>query len=335
MVNAPNDGQNVKKSSEDDIELPFDGEPTKAPPISNGEVIDRKTGEVMDKRPENKSQPQVQPKPEEPKTIVKIPAANEKTDQRGIKVLLATKKDVLKNFLGNEKNAMAFMSAVMFSVEKVPELLNCTAGSIMSAFMECAAIKLYPGSSSGDCYVLPYKGKAQFQLGYKGVKTLAYRSGVLRLWAEIRYEKDKFKQTLGTSPKIEHMPFNDDDDLRGEPIGAYACAEVNPGVVIFKYLPKSKIMKIKAKSPSAKSEYSPWNGNDPDLWMWKKCAVKQLGKTMPQSDEMKRAFYLDNVSEGGGHIESDGNIYEAAFENSDANIEQGKDKKEALRKKKQ
>lgn len=294
--------------------------------------------------------PQSQPKPQQqvqPKYTAENNRAVKAPDQKEQSIknfgasyigqLLQKKEAALTNFLGDKQNAMRFLSSVMHSVEKTPKLLECDVNSVLSAFMECAALGLYPGNASGDCYVLPYKGKAQFQLGYKGVKTLSYRSGVLRLWAEIIYEKDFYKEELGSNPKLTHIPPKFGEE-RGEPIGAYACAEVNPGVVIFKSLTKKQIMELKAKSPAAKSEYSPWNsGIDIDYWMWKKCTIKQLGKTMPQSDKLQRAIYLDNVAEQGGYINSNGEIVEPDFGSQEVEvdvIENGKAKKAHLRKNK-
>lgn len=265
---------------------------------------------------------------------------NQLITENQFKLLLNQKKSALQNFLGDEKRALRFMSAVTYAMNKIPDLYKCTPESLMGAFMECASLNLFPGR--GDCDILPYKKgfgdnaeyQAQFQLGYKGAKTLAYRSGVLRCGTEVVYEKDKFKQELGIVQKLVHVP---DEGSRGKPVRAYAWAEVTPGAIIFKVMSKDDIMKIKALSKAKDSKYSPWNsGNDPMLWMWQKTAFKQLAKMMPTSDELDRAIYLDNVSERGGYIEAEGEIIEAPFDEapktSEEKIEKVNDKKEEMRK---
>lgn len=253
--------------------------------------------------------------------------------QNMIQKLLATKEKALKNYLGDKDNALRFMTAVMHCIEKTPKLLECTPQSVIGAFMECAALGLYPGNASGDCYVLPYAGKAQFQLGYKGMKTLAYRSGVLACDTDIVFSKDKFKIVRGTNPRIEHEEANGD---RGKPIGAYAWAEVTPGNKIFFYMKEAEIMKIKALSQAKDSKYSPWNSNnDPMMWMWRKTPFKQLAKMMPTSEKLSRAIYADNVSERGGYFLDEGKIIDVGFEDSETKIEIGKDKKQALRDRKE
>lgn len=239
--------------------------------------------------------------------------------------LLQQKENALKNFLGSKENTMKFMSAVMHAIQKVPDLAKCDNQSVLAAFTECAVLGLYPSSYAGDCYVLPYKGKAQFQLGYQGVKTLAYRSGILRCGTEIVHENDEFEEILGTKQELHHKPAKGD---RGKAIGAYAWAEVNKDSVIFKYMSESEIMEIKKTSPAASSQYSPWNQNDPQKWMWQKTVFKQMGKMMPKSDKLERAIYLDNVSERGGYIKDESEVVEVPFNDK---FNEAQSKKEALR----
>jgi recombination protein RecT len=283
-------------------------------------VADAKTGEVLSQeKPSNVSTPVI---PE----VIKTPA-------NPFQKLLASKQAALKNFLGNEHNALRFMSSVMHCMDKIPDLKKCEPNSLMGAFMECAALGLYPGTHSGDCYVLPYAGKAQFQIGYRGFKTLAFRAGILACGSDVVYENDKYREYRGSNPRIEHtVPM---DGPRGEPIRAYAWAEVSPGKIVFKSMSEEEIMKIKNMSQASKSSYSPWSGKtDPMLWMWQKTCFKQLAKLLPTSEKLDRAVYADNVSERGGYFESEDQLIEVGFEDSETKIEIGKDRKQALRDKK-
>lgn len=245
--------------------------------------------------------------------------------------LLNKKMNALQNFLGSKENALRFMSSVMKCIEANPALLKCKPESLMGALMEAAGLRFYVGDYSGDCYIIPYGDVAQFQLGYRGLKTLAYRSGLLRAGTEMVYEKDKFKEELGTLQRLTHARADGD---RGAPIGAYAWAEVTPGKIVFRYMTEDQIMEIKKLSQGATSKYSPWNSKqDPEKWMWQKTAWKQLAKMIPTSDQLDRAVYLDNVAERGGYIESEGVVVEVPFEKTqDDRIDEGKGRKEALRK---
>lgn len=262
----------------------------------------------------------------------------ENTSVVTIHKLLESRQTALKNFLGSQKNALRFISSVMQCINMTPKLLLCKHESLVGAFLECAAVGLFPSSWSGECYVLPYDSKdgmmAQFQMGYKGFITLGYRSGVQSIWTNIVYKNDKFKEYKGTDPKIEHEVAPGD---RGEPIGVYACAKVN-GETIFLFMKKDQVMKIKSMSKAKDSKYSPWNSNDPEMWMWKKTAIKQLAKTFPRGDagQMGKAIYLDNISERGGYIQDEGKIVDVPFdEPDDQKIDSAKDKKDKLKKKKE
>lgn len=201
---------------------------------------------------------------------------------------------VTNYFRGDKKNAAKFMTAVISSVQKIPALLACDRESLITAFMCAAELELYPTGVSGEAYVIPYKGKAQFQLGYQGFITLFFRAGVQSLRANIVYEKDVFEYEEGLEPKLVHKPDPFIKD-RGAPKGAYAIAVVN-GQSIFKVMSKDEIMEIKEFSQSKDSKFTPWDrDNDPELWMWKKTVIKQLGKLLPKNETINRAISADNA----------------------------------------
>jgi recombinational DNA repair protein RecT len=48
-------------------------------------------------------------------------------------------------------------------------------------------------------------------------------------------------------------------------------------------------------SKSFESTHTPWDEkNDPELWMWKKTVLKQLGKMLPKNATINRAIAEDN-----------------------------------------
>lgn len=200
-------------------------------------------------------------------------------------------KQVSNYFMGKKDEAMKFMSAVINSVQKTPELLKCDKASLMQSFMTCAEYQLYPSNASGEAYVLPYAGKAQFQLGYQGVITLLYRNGIDTINTNIVFENDVFEYEEGLTPKLVHKPTFKN---RGEAIGVYAIAVVN-GQKIFKVMGKEDVMKFKTFSKSGTSQYSPWNEkNDPELHMWRKTCIKQLAKVLPKNNVIAKALEKDN-----------------------------------------
>ena len=221
------------------------------------------------------------------KQIQKINSADD------LKILLAKQYQAqINNYFGDEKKALKFLSSVMASVQRTPKLLECDPVTVVNSFMTMAQLELMPSDVSGEAYVIPYKGKAQFQLGYQGLVTLFYRAGVKSIISEIVYEKDKFDYTNG---QVTHSPDVFADD-RGKPIGAYVIVETQTGGKIAKVMKKKDIIEIgKRFSQSFTSEYSPWNEkNDPELWMYRKTVIKQIAKLIPKNETIYKAIAIDN-----------------------------------------
>lgn len=198
----------------------------------------------------------------------------------------------IENFFGDPKLALEFLSNVMASVQRTPKLMECDGASLMNAFMTMASLKLMPSGVSGEAYVLPYKGVAQFQLGYKGLVTLFYRAGARSIIAEIVHENDQFNFLNG---EISHVydPFADN---RGEVKGAYVIIELQSGGRIYKAMSKKEILEIAKKfSKSYGTDFSPWTeGQDPQGWMLKKTVLKQAAKLVPQNETIYKALAADN-----------------------------------------
>lgn len=200
------------------------------------------------------------------------------------------------NYFGDEKLALRFFSSVIASTQRIPELIKCTPTSIINSFMTMAQLGFMPSGVSGEAYVLPYKKgqvlEAQFQIGYQGLVTLFYRSGVKEIAAEIVYSNDFFEYVNG---QITHRPdiFSKD---RGTPVGAYVIVGLQTGGSVNKVMSSHEILGIGSKfSKSYSSEYSPWKiKNDPQLWMWKKTVLKQVAKLVPKNEAIMTAIAEDN-----------------------------------------
>lgn len=198
----------------------------------------------------------------------------------------------LQNFLGDEKSALKFLSAMVYSVNNNPKLLSCSIDSVMDAFMKCAELNLYPSSVSGDCFVIPYAGEAKFQLGYQGIVKLLARSSIIVTACNLIHANDPWDYEEGLTPKLYHKPdiFSD----RGDPIGVYVIMNVQ-GISIPHAMPKAMIMKFKDLAPGGKTKDSPWNSSkDPELWMWKKTCLKQASKKLPKNELLSKAVSWDN-----------------------------------------
>ena len=87
--------------------------------------------------------------------------------------------DVIKNrfteILG--KNAAGFTSALLNIYNSNNQLQQCDARSILGAAGLAATLNLSITPSLGQAYVVPFRGKATFQIGVRGLIQLAHRTG--------------------------------------------------------------------------------------------------------------------------------------------------------------
>jgi recombination protein RecT len=204
-------------------------------------------------------------------------------------------KAALISYLGDENKLIKFVSSMRMCFAMNPKLKNCTPDSLRNVFLNCAEWGLYPSHVTGECYVIPYKDEATFQLGYQGMITLAYRAGVKHIDAQVVYENDVFEYEYGLNQSLKHVPDKFSAD-RGKSIGAYAVATLDSGIQKFEIMSEADIFKHRAKSQSWRSsqKYSPWNPeNDPQLIMWRKTCLKQLFKMLPKTPVMQQAIAAD------------------------------------------
>lgn len=166
--------------------------------------------------------------------------------------------------------------------------------SFLAAMMTAAQLGLDLTPTLGQAYIIPYKGKAQFQLGYKGLLDLAYRTGMFkRIEAREVHQKDAFEIAYGLEGTLRHKPLLQGD--RGEVIGYYALFELNNGGYSYLYLNKEEVMAhAKRFSEAFKAGYAtPWTTDFNE--MAKKTAVKALLKYAPLSTEIRSNVQQDET----------------------------------------
>lgn len=176
-------------------------------------------------------------------------------------------------------------------VSKSPAIADCTAQSIVSAVMEAAVLGLRISSALGQCYFVPYAGKVQFQIGYRGWIELARRSGKIRdLYAHCVYEGDDFEYELGLEPKLKHKPAQ----MAGKMTHVYAVAHYIDGGYSFMVMAKDEIEKLRLRNPAQREAPSgAWKTDYEE--MAKAKVIKRLSKYMPLSDEMATASAADDA----------------------------------------
>ncbi len=79
-----------------------------------------------------------------------------------------------------DTSAPSFISSILTIFRGNPKLQDCSPNSIITAAGIAAALKLPINPSLGFAHIVPYKGQAQFQLGWRGYIQMAMRSGLYR-----------------------------------------------------------------------------------------------------------------------------------------------------------
>lgn len=183
-----------------------------------------------------------------------------------------------------------------------PALLRADKASFLGTIMQSAQLGLELGGALGQAYPVPYKGKVQFILGYKGMLALAFRSGmVTSLSAHKVCEHDEFEFTYGLEQQLDHRPRM--DGPRGEAIAYYAVAQIKGGGHAFKVMSRSDIEEIRDGSDGYKAfkankiKDNPWNSSFDE--MAKKTVLRRLFKYLPVSVELSQAVGLDEMADAG------------------------------------
>ena len=103
-----------------------------------------------------------------------ITAAKEAKTLKGMLEMPAY-KNKFSEMLG--KKAAGFMSSIIAVANNNKLLAKAEPSTVIGAAAQAAMLDLPINQSLGFAYIVPYKGAAQFQLGYKGYIQLAQRSG--------------------------------------------------------------------------------------------------------------------------------------------------------------
>lgn len=83
-----------------------------------------------------------------------------------------------KDVLGGQANA--YIASVLIAIANNDALQACTPSSVVKSAMRAATLRLTCDPSVGEAYLVPFKGQATLVIGYKGLRTMALRTGKYR-----------------------------------------------------------------------------------------------------------------------------------------------------------
>lgn len=194
----------------------------------------------------------------------------------------------LKNSL-KEKSGQ-FMSSMIDLYNSDTQLQNCDPQAVAMECVKAAALDLPIVKSLGFAYVVPYKGKPTFTIGYKGLIQLAQRTGKYKtINAGTVYDGE----LLGED-KLSGMLDLSGEKVSDEVVGYFAYFRLLNGYEKTIYMSKED-MQVYAErySPSYNSKYSPWQ-TEFDKMAQKTVLRKLISTYGPMSVEMQKAVEADD-----------------------------------------
>lgn len=205
-----------------------------------------------------------------------------------------------------EADATQFIASLVSAVQTNKALMECTNKSLFSAALLGQSLKLSPSPQLGQFYLVPYKDRktgiteAQFQIGAKGYKQLAVRSGQYKKIVTSVIKEGELKGCNPITEEYVFRPVLDPEAREKLPIiGYYASFVLNNGFQKELYWSKEKMKQHALKySQGYRSDVS--KGTAYTYWskdfdgMAEKTMIRQLiSKWGIMSIEMQKAYESD------------------------------------------
>jgi len=177
----------------------------------------------------------------------------------GIYELCNSRREKLLPFLNNnnlffEKLARSFA----WEINTNEKLKTCSQISMVQAFYKCCEYGLDPASSLGQAWMIPYAGKIDFQIGYRGwLKLLFNNPLVANVYSYNVYKNDEFSYELGMNPNIKHIPSKE-TQTKENLIASYGVVKLKSGESQIRVCFREEINDSMTASRGSHKTDSPW-----------------------------------------------------------------------------
>lgn len=204
------------------------------------------------------------------------------------------------------KKAPQFMASILNLYNSEATLQKAEPMTIVSSAMVAASLDLPIDKNLGYAWIVPYKGKAQFQLGYKGYIQLALRTGQYKAINVIEVREGELIKWNRLTEEIE---LDLDAATSDKVIGYCGYFRLINGFEKSVYWSKEEMTKHKNKF--SKSDFG-WN-KDWDAMAKKTVLRNMLGKWGILSIEMQKAVSEDEQERELKDITDEVDEYEEPF----------------------
>lgn len=181
-----------------------------------------------------------------------------------------------------------FTISILSVLQGSPQLKSASNDSIYAAAMKAAVLNLPIEPSLGRAHLVPFKGQAQFQIGYKGLIELAQRTGKYK---SINAGPVYKSQLIEYDPLFEELTL-DFSQPKDEVVGYFASFSLLNGFRKLTYWTKEEVT-AHGKKFSKTFSKGPWQ-TDFDAMARKTVLKHILSIYGPLSVEMQTAIKDDN-----------------------------------------
>ena len=169
--------------------------------------------------------------------------------------------DILTSLVGPEQVQRAagrLAMALRAAATANPRIYECDRGSVAEAVAKSALTDLMPGGVKPLVYLIPRKGRLDWQVSIRGLQALAERNGWVSITATPVHVDDDYEVILGSDETIIHRPARGRwarvlEDLQG----MYVKGKHRDGLTVCVDVPMGAIQHRKGKSQSG-AVWSEW-----------------------------------------------------------------------------
>lgn len=213
-----------------------------------------------------------------------------------------------------------YVRLLLSSCARSSKLLGASIDSLKKTALDSVALGLPVGSVLGYAYAVPYKGRAQLQVGYQGLLRLAYNDGRATMaCAELVREGDKFEYILGTDPYVSHVPLLGSSSER-KAIAAYSVIASNgPPFVTVASIEDLDAHARQYVRTNEKGEYpaDALYRTNPVAW-YKKTVLRRNLKFVPMSERARSVVASEDYIEQG--LDTDDDIMQSGDEQTTSSL---------------
>ncbi len=193
-------------------------------------------------------------------------------------------REILHNSLRENAGAFAASLIELYSTDTL--LQSCQPQQVVQEALKAVSLKLPINKQLGFAYIIPYKGKPQFQLGYKGYIQLCLRTGAYRyINAGPVYEGE-----LARQDKLTGMADLSGERISGTIVGYFAYLETVNGFCKCDYWPQERVRAHAQRySPNYGAKNGVWQKNFDEMAA-KTVLRNLLAKYGVMSVELEQAF---------------------------------------------